>query len=170
MRWFFLSLCLVLGACVSPVVIDSQEGASLNQYRSYAFVEQNEDQPRELDDQRARNALKSALAEQGLTPAASEQADVHVKHYFKREQRYGGSVLQFGFGFSRNNVGVGTTTPVEGDITEEYKLVVQMIEPATNNVVWQATSRDRLYDEMSSERRSDRIRKAVAEMFQRHPG
>ena len=67
-------------------------------------------------------------------------------------------------------MGGGTTTPVEGDITEEYKLVVQMIEPATNNVVWQATSRDRLYDEMSSERRSERIRKAVDEMFQRYPG
>ena len=124
MRWFFLSLCLFLGACVSPVVIDSQEDAKLNQYRSYAFVEQNEDQPRELDDQRARTALKTALAEKGLTASASGQADVHVKHFFKREQRYDGSVVQFGFGFSRNNVGIGTTTPVEGDITEEYKLVV----------------------------------------------
>lgn len=170
MRWFFLSICLFLGACVSPVVIDSQEGASLNQYRSYAFVEQNEDQPRALDDQRARSALKTALSEKGLSPVASGQADVHVRHFFKREQRYDGSVFQFGFGFSRNNVGVGTTTPVEGDITEEYKLVVQMVDPASNNVVWQATSRDRLYDEMSSERRSERIRKAVDEMFQRYPG
>ena len=106
MRWFFLSICLFLGACVSPVVIDSQEGASLNQYRSYAFVEQNEDQPRALDDQRARSALKTALSEKGLSPVASGQADVHVRHFFKREQRYDGSVLQFGFGFSRNNVGV----------------------------------------------------------------
>ncbi len=170
MRWFFLSICLFLGACVSPVVIDSQEGASLNQYRSYAFVEQNEDQPRALDDQRARSALKTALSEKGLSPVASGQADLHVRHFFKREQRYDGSVLQFGFGFSRNNVGVGTTTPVEGDITEEYKLVVQVVDPASNNVVWQATSRDRLYDEMSSERRSERIRKAVDEMFQRYPG
>ncbi len=170
MRWFFLSLCLVLGACVSPVVIDSQEGAKLDQYRSYAFVEQNEDQPRELDDQRARTALKTALSEKGLSASTSGQADVHVKHFFKREQRYDGSVVQFGFGFSRNNVGVGTTTPVEGDITEEYKLVVQMIDPATNNVVWQATSRDRLYDDMRSERRSEHIQKAVDEMFQRYPG
>ena len=170
MRWFFLSTCLFLGACVSPVVIDSQEDASLNQYRSYAFVEQSEDQPRALDDQRARAALETALAEKGLKPAASGQADVHVKHFFKREQRYDGSVFQFGFGFSRNNVGVGTTTPVEGDITEEYKLVVQMVDPASNNVIWQATSRDRLHDEMSSERRSERIRKAVDDMFQRYPG
>jgi hypothetical protein len=90
--------------------------------------------------------------------------------FFKREQRYDGSVVQFGFGFSRNNVGIGTTTPVEGDITEEYKLVVQMIDPATNNVVWQATSRDRLYDDMRSERRNEHIQKAVDEMFQRYPG
>lgn len=170
MRWFFLATALLLGACVSPVVIDSQEGATLDQYRSYAFVEQSEDHPRELDDQRARAALKTALAEKGLNAATAEQADVYVKHFFKREQRYDGSVFQFGFGFHRNNVGVGTTTPVEGDITEEYKLVVQMVDPATNNVVWQATSRDRLYDEMRSERRSEHIQKAVAEMFRRYPG
>ena len=133
-------------------------------------MEQNEDQPRELDDQRARTALKTALSEKGLSASTSGQADVHVKHFFKREQRYDGSVVQFGFGFSRNNVGIGTTTPVEGDITEEYKLVVQMIDPATNNVVWQATSRDRLYDDMRSERRSEHIQKAVDEMFQRYPG
>ena len=45
-----------------------------------------------------------------------------------------------------------------------------MIDPATNNVVWQATSRDRLYDDMRSERRSEHIQKAVDEMFQRYPG
>ncbi len=170
MRGLLLSICLLLGACVSPVVIDSQPGTSLASYQSYAFVEQDEDQPRALDDQRARAALKTALAEKGLQAASPDQADVHVRHFFKREQRYDGSVLQFGFGFHRNNIGVGTTTPVEGDITEEYKLVVQMVDPGSNNVIWQATSRDRLYDEMRSERRSEHIQKAVDEMFRRYPG
>ena len=95
--------------------------------------------------------------------------DVEVKHFFKRQQRFDGSTLQFGFGFTRNNVGLGASTPTEGEITEEYKLVVQLIDPQSNNVLWQATSRDQLYDEMSSARREAHIQRAVQDMFKRFP-
>ncbi|MCK0154426.1 DUF4136 domain-containing protein [Alcanivorax sp. S6407] len=168
MRSLILLLnCLLLSACVSPVVIDQQGDVSPSRYQTYAFIEQDEDTPRALDDQRARKALETALAEKGLTPAAAEQADIQVRHFFKREQRYDGSVMQFGFGYGFNNVAVGATTPVEGEMTEEFKLVVQLVDPASNNVVWQATSRDRLHDEMSSERRQAHIDKAVKDMFER---
>ncbi len=158
---------LLLSACVSPVVIDQQDSISPSQYQSYAFIEQEEDKPRALDDQRARKALESELASKGLKPVATDQADIQVRHFFKREQRYDGDVMQFGFGYGFNNVALGASTPVEGEMTEEYKLVVQFVDPASNNVVWQATSRDRLHDEMSSERRQAHINKAVKAMFER---
>lgn len=158
---------LVLSACVSPVVIDQQEGTQPGQYQTYAFIEQAEDTPRALDDQRARQALESGFAARGIQPVAADQAQIQVRHFFKREQRYDGSVMQFGFGYGFDRFGVGASTPVEGEMTEEYKLVVQFVDPATNNVVWQATSRDRLHDEMSSERRKAHIDKAVKDMFER---
>ncbi|MEE3320735.1 MAG: DUF4136 domain-containing protein [Pseudomonadota bacterium] len=158
---------LLLSACVSPVVIDQQGDITPSQYQTYAFIEQDEDTPRALDDQRARKALESALADKGLQPVSETQADIQVRHFFKREQRYDGNVMQFGFGYGFNNVAVGASTPVEGEMTEEYKLVVQFVDPASNNVVWQATSRDRLHDEMTSERRQAHIDKAVKEMFER---
>ena len=158
---------LLLSACVSPVVIDQQGDITPSQYQTYAFIEQDEDTPRALDDQRARKALESALADKGLLPVSETQADIQVRHFFKREQRYDGNVMQFGFGYGFNNVAVGASTPVEGEMTEEYKLVVQFVDPASNNVVWQATSRDRLHDEMTSERRQAHIDKAVKEMFER---
>jgi hypothetical protein len=158
---------LLLSACVSPVVIDQHGDITPSQYQTYAFIEQDEDTPRALDDQRARKALESALADKGLQPVSETQADIQVRHFFKREQRYDGNVMQFGFGYGFNNVAVGASTPVEGEMTEEYKLVVQFVDPASNNVVWQATSRDRLHDEMTSERRQAHIDKAVKEMFER---
>ena len=157
---------LLLSACVSPVVIDQQGDITPSQYQTYAFIEQDEDTPRALDDQRARKALESALADKDLQPVSETQADIQVRHFFKREQRYDGNVMQFGFGYGFNNVAVGASTPVEGEMTEEYKLVVQFVDPASNNVVWQATSRDRLHDEMTSERRQAHIDKAVKEMFE----
>ena len=158
---------LFLSACVSSVVIDQQGNVTPSQYQSYAFIEQDEDVPRALDDQRARQALETALAAKGLHPAAAGQADIQVRHFFKREQRYDGSAVQFGFGYGFNNVALGASTPIEGEVTEEYKLVVQFVDPTTNNVVWQATSRDRLHDEMRSERRQAHIEKAVEDMFKR---
>ncbi|MZR63174.1 DUF4136 domain-containing protein [Alcanivorax sp. DP30] len=162
----FIAL-LLLSACVSPVVIDRQDNVTPSQYQTYAFIEQDEDTPRALDDQRARKALETALASQGIKSVPADQADIQVRHFFKREQRYDGDVMQFGFGYGFNNVALGASTPVEGEMTEEYKLVVQLVDPASNNVVWQATSRDRLHDEMSSERRQAHIDKAVKEMFER---
>ena len=163
-----LLISLLLTACVSPVVIDRQSDANLANLQTYRFVSQDEDKPRELDDQRARSALTLSLADKGLRPDDS-QPDVEVKHFFKRQQRFDGSTLQFGFGFTRNNVGLGASTPTEGEITEEYKLVVQLIDPQSNNVLWQATSRDELYDEMSSTRREAHIQRAVQDMFKRFP-
>ena len=168
-RFLVLASALLLSACVSPVVIDSQPGANLAQYQTYAFVSQAEDGPRELDDQRTLAALEKALAAEGMTEVDADQADVQVKYFFKREQRFDGSSVQFGFGFTRNNVGLGASTPTEGEISDEYKLVVQLIDPQNRNVVWQATSRDKMHDEMSSERRNTYIQKAVEEMFKQYP-
>ncbi len=66
-------------------------------------------------------------------------------------------------------MGLGASTPTEGEISDEYKLVVQLIDPQNRNVVWQATSRDKMHDEMSSERRNTYIQKAVEEMFKQYP-
>ena len=45
-RFLVLASALLLSACVSPVVIDSQPDANLAQYQTYAFVSQAEDGPR----------------------------------------------------------------------------------------------------------------------------
>lgn len=170
MRCLILLLLLpLLQACVSPVVIDRQSDANLGAYHSYAFIPQQQDQPRQLDDQRAEQALTTTLASKGLQAVPAAEADVLVKHFFKREQRYDGSVVQFGMGYGWNRMAVGATTPVEGEVTEEYKLVVQLIDRQSQDVVWQATSRDRLDDEMASERRKAHINQAVTDMFEHFP-
>ncbi|MDX1802758.1 MAG: DUF4136 domain-containing protein [Alcanivorax sp.] len=169
MRWAIPILCLLLSACLSPVITDSKSGTDFRRYHSYAFVAQQQDSPRGLDDQRAEQALKQALAAKGLQPASADQADLLVRHFFKREQRFDGSVVQFGFGFSRDSLGFAATTPVEGETIEQYKLVVQLVDRVSQQVVWQATSRDRLDDEMSRERRIRHIQQAVSDMFTLYP-
>ena len=80
-RFLVLASALLLSACVSPVVIDSQPDANLAQYQTYAFVSQAEDGPRELDDQRTLAALEKALAAEGMTEVDAEQEDVQQKNF-----------------------------------------------------------------------------------------
>ncbi|EKF73403.1 hypothetical protein A11A3_13660 [Alcanivorax hongdengensis A-11-3] len=169
MRWLPLLFALLLTACASPVVTDSQAGTDFRQYHSYTFVSDKPDAPKTLDDQRIETALDQALASKGLSPAAStDQADLEVKHFYQQEQRIEGSSVQVGFGFFRGPLGVSTSTPVEGETTRQYQLVVQLIDHQSGKVVWQATSRDRL-DDMSTERRTQHLNDAVEAMFKRYP-
>ena len=89
------------------------------------------------------------------------QADIQVRHFFKREQRYDGN-MQFGFGYGFNNVAVGASTPVEERPRNTNWLFSLWIRQQRGG----SHSRDRLHDEMTSERRQAHIG-AVKEMFER---
>ena len=136
------ALALLLGGCVSPVVIDHRAGTDFNQYRSYAIEAPDADQEAlSLNGQRVQEAVRRELADGPLTPADLDQADLAVRYAFVPVEKFQGSTLQFGFGWFNRGYGM----------------------------VWEATSRDTLYESMSSERRKERIDVMVAEMFKRFP-
>ena len=98
-----------------------------------------------------------------------DRADLAVRYAFVPVEKFQGSTLQFGFGWFNRGYGIGATTPVEGETYEEHKLQIALIERSSSEVVWEATSRDTLYESMSSQRRKERIDVMVAEMFNRFP-
>jgi hypothetical protein len=170
MRPMALTLILLLAGCVSPVVIDHRNGTDYNQYRTYAIDPPASDgEMISLDGQRVREAVREALANGPLTATDKSQADLLLRYQFTPVERFSGSSFQFGFGFWRNNYGVNTTTPVEGETEKEYRLQLALVEPDSKKVVWQATSRDTLYLQMQSQRRAELIRTMVIEMFKRYP-
>ena len=59
--------------------------------------------------------------------------------------------------------GIGAATPVEGETYGEHKLQIALVERSSSEVGWEATSRDTLYESMSSERRKERIDAMVAD-------
>ena len=93
------ALALLLGGCVSPVVIDHRAGTDFNQYRSYAIEAPDADQEAlSLNGQRVQEAVRRELADGPLTPADLEQADLAVRYAFVPVEKFQGSTLQFGFG------------------------------------------------------------------------
>lgn len=164
------ALALLLGGCVSPVVVDHRAGTDFTQYRSYAIEAPDADQQAlSLNGQRVQEAVHRELADGPLSRAGQEQADLIVRYAFVPVEKFQGSTLQFGFGWFNRGYGVGATTPVEGETYEEQKLQIALVERSSNEVVWEATSRDTLYESMSTERRKERINTMVTEMFKRFP-
>ncbi|MCH2556400.1 MAG: DUF4136 domain-containing protein [Alcanivorax sp.] len=170
MRWFALFLAVTLAGCVSPVVVDHRGGTDFAEYRSYAIDPPADDEEvLSLDGQRVQQALRRELANHPLQSAGKDQADMLVRYRFVPVEKFQGSGVQFGFGWFGRGYGLSTSTPVEGETYKEYKLQVAMVDRATKDVVWEATSRDTLYEELSSQRRVERIDKMVAEMLKRYP-
>lgn len=170
MRWLGWLLVLTLTGCVSPVVIDHQAGIDFSHYHRYSLAPPSGDQQvLSLDGQRVQGALRGALASAGLSPADASKADVLVRYRFKPVAHFQGNVVQFGFGFWHSNLGLGAETPVEGTTVREDRLRVEMVDRGSNQVVWQATSRDTLDPDMDSEQRAQRIKGMVRDMFQRYP-
>jgi len=169
MRWLALTFAFVLAGCVSPVVVDHRSGTDFTAYQSYTIVAPGNDRESlSLDSQRVEQALTRVLADRPMT-ATADNADVAIRYRFVPVEKFQGSSFRFGFGWFGNGYGVGTSTPVEGETYNEYKLQVAVVDQADKQVVWEATSRDTLYDSLDSERRVTRINTMVEEMFKRYP-
>ncbi|WP_157933755.1 DUF4136 domain-containing protein [Alloalcanivorax mobilis] len=170
MRAFALMLVLLMSGCVSPVVVDHRAGTDYSRYQTYAIDPPSGDSEMlSLDGQRVQQAVKETLANGPLKAADKDQADLLLRYQFTPVERFSGNTFSFGLGFWRNNYGLSTSTPVEGETEKEYRLQLALVEPGSKEVVWQATSRDTLYLEMNSQHRLERINAMVTEMFKRYP-
>lgn len=170
MRSLTLILALLIAGCVSPVVVDHRNDTDYSHYQTYAIDPPSGDNEMlSLDGQRVQQAVRRELAKGPLRAADKDQADLLLRYQFTPVERFSGNSFQFGFGFWHNNYGLNTNTPVEGQTEKEYRLQLALMERASKEVVWQATSRSTLYLEMTSQRRAERIDALVAEMFKRYP-
>ena len=88
------ALALLLGGCVSPVVIDHRAGTDFSQYRSYAIEAPDADQEAlSLNGQRVQEAVHRELADGPLTRADLDQADLAVRYAFVPVEKFQGSTL-----------------------------------------------------------------------------
>lgn len=171
MRIFIASmLLLALTGCASNVVTDYNASAAFSQYHSWAFAQDDEKSKAvSLDGARIRSALEKELTTKNLNRADSGAADLLVHYRIEDVERLDTSGMSFGLGLGRGafGFGLGTAPPVQQ--VQEGKLVVELVDTATNQVVWRAISKRHLNDDQSPETRSKLIQEVVAEMFTKYP-
>ncbi|WP_407333505.1 DUF4136 domain-containing protein [Enterovibrio sp. 27052020O] len=168
LRLISLLVTLLLVGCMKSVYTDYDQQYSYNDIQSFEIVAHPSSTPISLDDSRIKRAVEQELLLLGLTEADSNPS-VNVRYFIepKTESVAYGPSFRFGYGFNR--VGIGYETPVRVEEREYGQLVVEMVDPRTNQVIWRAVSKRKLTDSMTPSSKNAFIQEQVKEMFKQFP-
>ncbi|MGM0450122.1 MAG: DUF4136 domain-containing protein [Pseudomonadota bacterium] len=165
-----LLLALVSG-CARYAVTDYDSGAGFDSYSTYRFADRGEDSVQGLDAARIERALKRALADEGFTQADAEP-DVLMRYRIEDEVRTEsrGPRLGLGFGFGRSPFTFGVAhSPVQTREIREGQLVVEMVDPTIEQIVWEGRGQRFLSESQDREERTELIEQIIEAMFEQYP-
>jgi Domain of unknown function (DUF4136) len=159
-----LAAILAIGAgCGATVHSTVAPNANLGQYRNYSFqtpryrVGQSESPA----EQELRAALRNNLAQKGLTEApAGQQPDFLVAYHVKEQQKLDVDTMGYGFGWGWGGP-AAVTTYTQGT------LIVDFIDPRTNQAFWRGTASDIVDHPESPD--LGKLDKAVAKLVNQYP-
>jgi len=186
MRWFiplvFLPLVLLLASCSTVVLYDFDATTSFNRYNKFHIAQQFTQQPGEqdyasLDNTRIHTAISRALTTKGFQAAkngskVSSKAGPNVllvRYAIEEVKRLQSTGFSYGFNSFQRHFGFGLSTTPQAKEIIEGKLIVELIEPQENRVIWRAISKRHLKETMSPNDRTVFINELVTEMFKNYP-
>lgn len=163
-------MVLMLAGCTANVVTDYTPAGRFGEYASWAYAPEESDSTIvSLDDTRVKAALERELKRKGLRQLPADEADLLVRWQIVEEERLEQSGVGLGFGFGSGHFGWGVAAPPPVREVKEGKLVVELVDTDTMQVVWRAASRRYLRESQSPESRRELIDEVVAEMFSHYP-
>ncbi|WP_100638763.1 DUF4136 domain-containing protein [Marinobacter salexigens] len=161
---------LVMTGCASNVVTDYNSAAVFSNYATWAFVSgPGEPSFISLDGSRVQNAVERELNLKSLRKVAESEADLLASWRIVEEERLEQSGVGLGLGFGTGNFGWGLSAPPPVREVKEGKLVVELVDTNSKEVVWRAASRRYLNETQTPEKRGKLIDEVVAEMFSKYP-
>ncbi|GGE56128.1 hypothetical protein GCM10011533_05760 [Streptosporangium jomthongense] len=170
-RFLIVALvALAMAGCASNVVTDYNSAAVFDNYSSWAFAPVSDNSAFvSLDGNRVRNAIERELNGKAMSKVDAEKADLLVSWRIVEEDRLEQSGVGLGLGFGTGNFGWGLAAPPPVREVKEGKLVVELVDRSSEQVVWRAASRRYLNEDQSPEKRTKLVNEVVAEMFSKYP-
>jgi Domain of unknown function (DUF4136) len=152
---------LMVTGCGATIHSSTASNADLAKYKTFSFYTPSYKQgkPASIADQTIRSALEQDLAARGLTKATTEKPDFLVSYHVKEQQRLDADTV--GYGFWGWNGPVAVTEYTQGT------LIVDFIDPQTNQVFWRGTATDVVSHPESPN--TAKLNKVVAQIVDRYP-
>ena len=170
---------LVISAC-SDIIIrtDYQPGTDFSTYKSYAWlpdIQQKTGNPAldsSLLNNRIRNALEQNMSAIGFRRVNPDQADVYLTYYLTLESRIESfpTTITYYRGYHRGR-SYGYAYGYGSEIQEyQYNtLYIDLISPASKQIIWRGTAESLLEDSSTPEQRVQRVNKIVSKIMQEYP-
>lgn len=167
-----LAIHAATGCSPFSVNSDYDTGANFSKFKTWNWFVGPGSGEAELDgltEGRIRAALEAELPGRGLVYTTSRPADVHVAYHAAVSQRLETTptTAAFGYGWGSHFAAVGTGTTVE--VYDEGTLVIDLVDPASKNLVWRGTARSAVNLNATPEAREARIRQAVRRILEQYP-
>jgi len=166
-------LALLISGCASPKVgYDYDRGADFSAYRTYEWLPDSRSPAgdrridNDLVDARIRAAVDGQLRRKGYTSPAAGQPDFYVAYQAAVTDMMKGASTQRYIG--DRATGLYTTV----NAIQPYKdgaLLVDILDGATQKLVWQGTASAEVEPGMTAKERDERIARVVKAMFEHFP-
>jgi hypothetical protein len=173
LSWFLTLLMASASACASPKVgYDYDHSASFTAYHTYGWVpgKQEATGDKRLDnalvDARIRHAVEAQLRSKGYTSSVDGKPDFYVAYHVGMKDMMKGASTQNYIGDRAH----GTYTTLS-DIQpyKEGTLLIDIVDAASNQLVWQASALAEVHPGMTPDERNERIGSVVRAMLSPFP-
>lgn len=164
---------ILLASCSSvKSTYDFDSSVDFSKYKTYDFSDDAKNYPiQQLDRQRVLNAIDKEMTAKGFTKSSTPDVllDIQVKLEQKQEATatntggyYGG--YRYGWG-----PGYGGTTHISVENYVEGTLFINMIDKASEKMVWQGRGTKTLADNPSPEKKDQNITYGIQQIFKNYP-
>ncbi|ROR94861.1 uncharacterized protein DUF4136 [Sinobacterium caligoides] len=181
---FSTALILAVTACSSySVNSDYTEDYDFSQVKSFKWHQQPTDQASlnylggDIFDHRIRDYVTKSLILKGLSNSNSNP-DIFVSYGVLTEDRtdintyntYSGYAPNWRYGYYGNNYGIATgSTQTTVSNYKQGTLMIDFIDPKSNQLIWRGTADGRLDKDASPEERREALREVVDKILAQFP-
>lgn len=171
--WLIPVLILLSGCSGMRITTDFDQTYNFSNLRTYAWMEGKRSRPTDpsvdtsLLETRVKNAVDAELAMKGYEAVPADQADFHVGYHAAVRSKIDAYTMSNFYGY-RPGWGAGYSD-VHVYEYDEGSLVLDIVDPDTNNLLWRGGAQAEVGDWDTPEKREARIREAVARILSRFP-
>jgi hypothetical protein len=174
---FVVAALALLTACTQTPDWDYDKSVNFSNYKTFAWVENasltkdtNNYQINGLMEKRVRNAVNNQLSQQlGMTAADATQADVLVNYHASVDKELEVDTLNVGYGARWGHWGTGFQHDTTAREYEVGTLVIDIIDRASNQLIWRGAKEGKLKKNQSPEQREASIKETVANILSNFP-
>jgi len=178
-RRFWIVLIFVLLQACSGIQVsqDFEQGFDFSALKTFTWRPNENNEwglaNNDLVDRRVRNAIVNSLTARQFSQDDSGQADFLISYDLAVEQRISSSNVSGGVSMGRSTAGrhgsIGISTGSQVSTYDQGTLIIDVVDAASDKLVWRGVSSQALPDLSDPQRLTDRVNETVAAILKQFP-